>query len=398
MTLAGAIVIAAAAALVNSTCIISTIGGAFSRKPQELRSGLSDGAQRLLDAAFADLDPQKLTDYHVHILGLGTGGTGNWVNPEMQSWASPVKRFKFSVYMSASGIEDQENADRQFVERLVALARGIDRHGRHLAMAFDYHYRPDGTINYEKSEFYVPNEYVFAVAEEFPDVFDPVMSVHPYRKDALEELEKFSNRGGRFVKWLPNAMGMDPADPRCDPYYDKMKDLGLILISHAGEEKAVEAGDDQRLGNPLKLRRPLDRRLKVIVAHCASLGDGFDYDNPDAGMVPNFDLFLRLMDEPKYEGLVFGEISAMIQWNRLGRPLETMLKRDDLHSRLINGSDYPLPAINALVSTGDLEDDGYITGEERDYVNEIYDFNPLLFDYVLKRTLKDPDTGKRFSP
>ena len=30
----------------------------------------------------------------------------------------------------------------------------------------------------------------------------------------------------------------------------------------------------------------------------------------------NFDLFLRLMDEKRYEGLVFGEISAMTQFNR----------------------------------------------------------------------------------
>ena len=34
-----------------------------------------------------------------------------------------------------------------------------------------------------------------------------------------------------------------------------------------------------------------------------------------------FDLFLRLMDEPKYVGLLFGEISAITQFNRMPGPL-----------------------------------------------------------------------------
>ena len=51
----------------------------------------------------------------------------------------------------------------------------------------------------------------------------------------------------------------------------KMKELDLILLSHGGEEKAVEADEDQKLGNPLLLRRALDHGVKVIVAHCAGL-------------------------------------------------------------------------------------------------------------------------------
>ena len=56
-------------------------------------------------------------------------------------------------------------------------------------------------------------------------------------------------------------------------------------------------------------------------------------------------------DDKKYEGLVFGEISAMTQFNRCGTPLTTILEREDLHDRLVNGSDYPLPAVNVLIRT-----------------------------------------------
>jgi len=110
--------------------------------------------------------------------------------------------------------------------------------------------------------------------------------------------------------------------------------------------------------------------------------------------VPNFDLFLRLMSEKRYEGLLFADISAMTQYNRIGGPLTTMLQREDLHDRLVNGSDYPLPAVNLLIRTRALVQHGYITKDERAWLNEIYDYNPLLFDFVLKRTMKLPGTQR----
>ena len=198
-----------------------------------------------------------------------------------------------------------------------------------------------------------------------------------------------------MVKWLPNAMGMNPADELCDPFYQKMKELGLVLLSHGGEEKAVEAEEDQKLGNPLLLRRPLDHGVKVIVAHCAGLGLNEDLDDPKRKLTDNFDLFLRLMEEKSYAGLVFADISAMTQFNRCGRPLATILSREDLQERLVNGSDYPLPAVNVLLRTSTLAKHGYITSDERAGLNEVYDYNPLLFDFVLKRALKLPGTNRR---
>jgi predicted TIM-barrel fold metal-dependent hydrolase len=278
---------------------------------------------------------------------------------------------------------------------LVAHIRG---HGKHRLLAFDKHYRRDGSIDLEKTEFYVPNDYVFELAARYPDLFVPNMSVNPYRPDAIGELEKWAQRGARVVKWLPNAMGIDPSDPQCDPFYEKMKELDLILLSHGGEEKAVEAEEDQKLGNPLLLRRALDHGVKVIVAHCAGLGTNEDLDSKDRRRVDNFDLFLRLMDEKRYEGLVFGEISAMTQFNRVGKPLHTILSREDLHQRLVNGSDYPLPAVNILIRTRPLVKQGFLNASEGECLREIYNYNPLLFDFVLKRALRLPGTTKSLPP
>jgi predicted TIM-barrel fold metal-dependent hydrolase len=373
-------------------CLIHSIGGAFTRRPEELAQKLSAKASDLVNRAFDDIDPQRLIDHHVHVAGLGAGGT--FVNRKMRTWAHPFHRLKFKVYMSSAGASDEDRADAQLVERLASLVSNIRNHGKHRLLAFDKHYRSDGSVNLDKTEFYVPNEYVFELAERYPDLFVPNISVNPYRPDAISELEKWAARGARIVKWLPNAMWIDPSDPKCDPFYQKMKELDLILLSHGGEEKAVEAEEDQKLGNPLLLRRALDHGVKVVVAHCAGLGTNEDLDSKDRKQVDNFDLFLRLMDEKRYEGLVFGEISAMTQFNRVGKPLHTILAREDLHERLVNGSDYPLPAVNILIRTRPLVKLGFLSKSEGESLKEVYDYNPLLFDFVLKRTLKLPRTSK----
>lgn len=376
-------------------CLIHQLGGAFKRQPHELSTRLSQKASDLIKRSFDDVDPQRLVDHHVHIAGLGAGGTNAFVNAKMHTWAHPFHRLKFKVYMSSAGIDDEQHGDAQFVERLAGLVDNIANHGKHRILAFDKHYRRDGTVDLDKTEFYVPNEYVFELADRHKDMFVPNISVNPYRPDAIPELEKWAARGARVVKWLPNAMGIDPSDPRCDPFYQKMKELDVVLLSHGGEEKAVEADEDQKLGNPLLLRRALDHGVKVIVAHCAGLGTNEDLDDGSRKQVDNFDLFMRLMDDKRYEGLVFGETSAMTQFNRAGRPLRMILEREDLHERLVNGSDYPLPAVNMLIRMSPLVRRGYITADEGESLKEIYQYNPLLFDFTLKRNLRHPKSRRR---
>lgn len=382
--------------LLLSGCLIDRIGGAFTREPEALEQTASPAARELIDQAFAEVDASRVVDFHTHVLAIGTSARDAFVNPRMLSGMN-LERMKFWIYESAAGIGDRKNADKEYVARLVRLARAVKQGGKYRILAFDKHYSADGTANPQKTNMYVPNGYVVELARQSPDIFLPVVSIHPYRRDALEELEKWAKAGVKYVKWLPNAMGMDPANPGVDPFYRKMKEHNMILLSHAGEEQAVEAEEDQRLGNPLRLRNPLDMGVRVIIAHAASLGSCDDLDHGSAQTANCFDLFLRLMDEKKYAGLLFGEISAMLQFNRMPVPLATILKRQDLHARLVNGSDYPLPAINALIHTRSLARDGFITAAERAALNEIYDYNPLLFDFVLKRTIRHPETRQKLA-
>ncbi|HET9404939.1 MAG TPA: amidohydrolase family protein, partial [Burkholderiales bacterium] len=193
----------------------------------------------------------------------------------------------------------------------------------------------------------------------------------------------------RAVKWLPAAMGIDPASPRCDAFYAELKRLDLPLITHAGMERAVRVAGRQHLGNPLLLRRPLEHGVRVVVAHCASMGEDVDLDRGAGGpYVESFALFARLMDEPRHGKTLFGDLSAITQANRAGPALVRLIERDDWHARLLNGSDYPLPGIMPLYSMSQLVQLGVIEPGIVPVLAAIREHNPLLFDFVLKRSLR----------
>ena len=74
--------------------------------------------------------------------------------------------------------------------------------------------------------------------------------------------------GVKFIKWLPNSMRIDPSRPQLDAYYDKVKELDMTILTHVGEERAVEGDQFQKLGNPLLYRKPLDKGVKLLWLCC----------------------------------------------------------------------------------------------------------------------------------
>ena len=230
-----------------------------------------------------------------------------------------------------------------------------------------------------------------------PQRFEWIASIHPYRADAVEALEAARPAGARAVKWLPNAMGIDPASARCDRFYDALARTHTPLLTHAGAEDAVDSPTAQELGNPLRLRRALERGVCVIVAHCATLGKGVDLDKGQHGpRVSNFVLFTRLMEDARYAGHLFGDISAIVQRNRVAEAFPALLQRTEWHPRLLWGSDYPLPGVLPLISVAGFAERGLIVPDDVPVLNEIRRHNPILFDFVLKRRLAAGSA--RFSP
>jgi len=344
----------------------------------------------LVKAAWQGIDPYRMWDAHAHLVGTGDSGSGIVVNPDSLSVLSPAQFARRLFFLNAGcAHKTSGNVDRAYVERMRNLMGGMRAGVKLLLFAFERAYREDGTPDPLHTGLYVPDAYARDTARAHPATFEWAASIHPYRTDCVAALESAAQDGARAVKWLPAAMGIDPASPRCDRFYETLARLRLPLISHAGEERAVLGADAQDFGNPLRLRRALARGVRVVIAHCASMGQDRDLDRGRNGpLIDSFELFARMMDEPRDVGRLFGDISAMTQLNRAGPALARMIERSDWHPRLLNGSDYPLPGVMPIFSVDYLVSIGLAPAAAAPVLKEIRTHNPLLFDFVLKRHLR----------
>lgn len=354
---------------------------------------LPDGLAKhpLVISAWEGLDPARVWDTHAHLLGVGDGGSPgeagfNEARSGLYGLLAEVQR---RFFLNAACCENGP-VDAAYVARLLALTEAMPPGHKLLLLALDAFHDAHGHHDGEHTHAWTGNAYCREIAAAHPARFEWAASVHPYRPDALAAIAKARAQGARALKWLPSAQGIDPASPRCDETYRLLARLDLPLIVHAGEERAAP-GDDE-LGNPLRLRRALDSGVRVVVAHCASMGRCRDLDARGEPMIDCFALFERMMDDPAHVGRLFGDISAMTQRARAGQPLRRVLERGreggDWAQRLINGTDYPIPGLMPLYSLGELVADGLLDASAVAPLTGIRRHNPLLFDFVLKRHLR----------
>lgn len=345
----------------------------------------------LVAAAWEGLEAARVWDAHAHLIGTGDSGSGAYVDPRTESWLHPIERLRRKLVLAAACVEEGDGIDAQYVERLRALADAMPQGFRMLLFAFDYAVGEDGRELPRQSTFYTPNAYAAAVARRYPQRFEWVASIHPYRDDALERLEQARALGARAVKWLPSAMAIDPASPRCDAFYARLAALRLPLVIHCGEEVAAPGARREAFNNPLRVRRALDAGVRVVIAHAATLGFARDLDagGEDGPRVASFTLFKRLFDDRAYQRLLYADLAAVFQRNRALDVQREILRRTDWHPRLLHGADYPLPGMALIYSLDRFVEARWLTRQAADVLARIRAINPLLFEFVLKRTLAD---------
>jgi predicted TIM-barrel fold metal-dependent hydrolase len=257
--------------------------------------------------------------------------------------------------------------DRLYVERLLALVRDAGL-SRVLLLAQEDVYSENGDRMPGRGAFYVPNERVLALAREHPE-FVPAVSIHPARRDALEELERCLEGGAAVMKCLPNCQNIDPALPRYRRFWERMAEARLPLLAHTGGEKVLpEIRRD--LANPRVHAVPLEIGVTVIAAHCGT---------SSSKSADNFPAFLEML--AKYPRL-YGDISAL-SFPRKPRHLARMLQ-PGVVERLIHGSDFPVPVQPLWMWLG-----GKLSWREYRRLRRIR--NPLARDVAIKRALGFPE-------
>lgn len=356
-------------------------------------SGLPNSILRhpLYQQVWQGIDVSQVWDCHVHIIGTGDSGAADapWFSSRMDSYLHPLLYIQKRFYMNG-GCVDEDTIDQSAISRLASLCSELPAGFKVMLYAFEWWHDEHGRASPEHSIFHIPNSYAAKAAKTQSERFEWVASIHPYRADAVDALHQAKAEGAKAIKWLPQAMNIDPLSAKCSLFYQACADIGIPIISHSGRESALPGGN-QNLGNPLRLRPALDTGVKIALAHCASDGEDVDLDQGEHGQIlQSFDLFSRLMDTPAYEGQLYGEISALTLRNHEWA-IKPLLLRQDWHHRLLNGSDYPLPGIMPLIDAKSLHRQGLLDQESVSFLQSIKPYNALLFDFALKRLLHSGD-------
>lgn len=278
------------------------------------------------------LPPEKIVDIHCHTAGLGGGDSGCFVSKEMR------QSYKFDIYLRSFGVTRAElmaQGDSLIIDRISAQIARSEKVGQAVILALDGVVNEAGELDLERTEVHVPNEFVARETARHTNLLFGA-SVNPYRKDALARLDQAAAQGAVLVKWIPSIMQIDPADERLTPFYRRLVELKLPLLTHAGQERSFTRANDA-LCDPQRLRLPLKLGVTVIVAHIASTGENEGQRDTDR-------LLPLLREFPN----LYSEISSLTQINKPGY-LREALTKPEFQGRLLYGSDFPL--INtALVS------------------------------------------------
>ena len=272
----------------------------------------------------------------------------------------PIVKAQCGILQSSKEL----GVDQAYEEKLIQL---IDQSTLDavLLLAMDYPYDEDGNCLKEKAKFYVPNNHVLSLAKKYAQII-PACSIHPARKNAIEELERCAEQGAKVLKLLPNCHNVDCSNTRYRSFWEKLSELGLPFLAHTGGEFSVPVLN-AKFADTRILQLPLECGVTVIAAHGAGKSGLWDPDYT-ADLIKMMDEFTNL----------FTDNSALASPNRW-RTIPALLD-PKIQSRVIHGSDFPIPSGGLGPWIGNLL-------SRADYSKSRKIKNPLERDIFIKKVV-----------
>jgi predicted TIM-barrel fold metal-dependent hydrolase len=290
------------------------------------------GASRLLPAqspseaaSISGLDVE-IIDFHVHLFGVGDGGTGCYVS-EKQRRHPTYPFFKLML-----GLRENGRMDEDYVQYLSAMLRSSPSVQKAVLLAQDSRYDSAGRPDKTHTSFFVPNDYLFRIVARFPNLFIPCVSINPKRRDAIEELDRCSERGARVLKIHPPIQDVDPAEARFRPFYRRCADKRIIVMFHTGVEHAAAETVGTEFSDPRRLVPALEEGCTVIASH-----SGF------GSLVDSENFFPALPDLVRRFPNLYCDTAALALTFRY-RALPSLLEEPEVLERTIHASDIPFPS------------------------------------------------------
>ncbi|QOV90031.1 amidohydrolase family protein [Humisphaera borealis] len=265
-----------------------------------------------------------ILDLHVHISAL-TRGHGKMSRHLLDTLA-----FRFMKWRL--GVEGEDDAtERAIADKLVRTIDETRKLDAVVVLAFDAVHDGQGRLDHANTHLHVTNDYAIDLCRKNAKLRFGA-SVHPYRKDAVAEIERCVKAGAVLMKWLPIVQGFNPADDRCIPFYEALAHHKLPLLSHTGGEKSLP-NIDTTVADPALLLPALQRGVKVIMAHCGTRSAFGETD-----YVSNFMKFAREHEH------CYGDTAALCLPTR-SHAFPMVLKDKVVREKLVHGSDWPIIAL-----------------------------------------------------
>ena len=190
---------------------------------------------------------KSLLDCHVHLAAFPDGDNGCFISPKMLR--SPL--FRFLLWKHGLSAAHAAQSNTKYVEDLLSELRASEHVGRAVLLGMDGAYDASGTLDRERTDLLVSNDYVLQVATRYPDELLAGVSINPQRRDAVAEVARCAEAGAALVKVLPNAQGFDPGSSGYIPFYRALARHRLPPLSHGGYEFSL-------IGNPTPQSRLME--------------------------------------------------------------------------------------------------------------------------------------------
>ncbi len=273
-----------------------------------------------------------IIDFHVHLMGVGDGGTGCFLSSAQRA------HWNYRLLLRLLGLSENGRMDQDYVEVLVRQLRASSI-AQAVLVGQDKRYDGNGHPDDEATAIYVPNDYVFQIVRQYPELFVPCVSINPRRRDAMDELEKCAAGGARVLKIHPPIQDVDPAAERFRPFYRRVAELDIVLMVHTGAEHSSVVVDNA-LSDPAGLAPALEEGCVVVAAH-SGMNTVFDDTSIFQDFFPNLIALAERFPNLDCDTAV---LASMFRW----RNIPQLLENEVLSERIVHPSDFPLPS-NALV-------------------------------------------------
>lgn len=271
----------------------------------------------------------------------------------LDSWVSPraLRRMSWRLTKRFLGLDPRLPAGPELDD---ALTRFYEPHyfgegpvERLVLLAFDAYHDDEGrqapppaTRAQLGSDIYTSNSHVHAACRRHPQRFLFGASIHPYRPEAVACVDEVFRRGACLLKWIPLHQNIDVADARTLAVLRRCAALGLPILVHYNEEFTLTTQHPayQSVTALLAVLRRLRREGAMpitIVAHVAT-------PVTPIGELRSHEALLEALVGDLADTPLFADISALTSWGKVGF-LRKIAQRQDLHPKLLFGSDFPVP-------------------------------------------------------